>query len=77
MVGERGGGLFGEPPWREIGPGFALEPAHGGARAVHDGDRHRACDPGPIAPAREIGEIVGAHDPDEAHARAEIGRAHV
>src|SRR5262245_13644679 len=46
------------------------------SEAIDHGDRHRGGDPAPFLPAREAAQIVGAHDPDETHARtmaAQIG----
>ena len=36
---------------------------------VDDRDRHHPGDLAPAPPAMEAREVVGAHDPDEAHAR--------
>ena len=40
--------------------------------AIHDGDRQRREDLPPVQPAMELGEAVGAHQPDE----ADTGIAH-
>src|SRR5215470_4720462 len=41
-----------------------------GSEAIDDGDWNQFRDPAPFLPAMKAAQVVRAHDPDEAHARA-------
>src|SRR5262245_56396357 len=61
---------FGQARGREGASRLGGQGLHAPARTVHHCDWHHGEDLAPALPAIKGGEVVGAHDPDEAHQRA-------
>src|SRR5262245_4581814 len=69
-VGQRFCGRLGDARARQRLAGGAGTGVEAGSESVDHRDRHHGGDATPSLPAVEAAQIVGAHDPDEAHARA-------